>query len=168
MPNIKAIISEIDKYIERTGQDFATPAEVNKFLVDAELMNDEETGMLLNIRDVLRDGSISHAFQENGSGSKWIIPHSTKNTITLSNYSKASKHPISGSKGKRTFTKTEVEEIKNLIRKKLEANPTKQKGIRQKMRDIGFYYSDFDSNGHRYDIKGFEYLIFTGQIKVKS
>ena len=42
-----------------------------------------------------------------------------------------------------SFTKAEAEEIVRLITVKLKAEPTKQKGIRDKIRKIGFYASDY-------------------------
>lgn len=50
-------------------------------------------------------------------------------------------------KGKSTFTNSEVEEIISLIKKKLKASTTAQKGIRDKIRKIGFYASDFGIGG---------------------
>lgn len=46
-------------------------------------------------------------------------------------------------KGKTTFTKTEADEITRLINAKLRADSTEQKGIRNKIRKLGFYASDF-------------------------
>lgn len=46
-------------------------------------------------------------------------------------------------KGKTSFTKAEAEEIKRLINAKLRADSTEQKGIRNKIRKLGFYASDF-------------------------
>lgn len=46
-------------------------------------------------------------------------------------------------KSKLSFTKKEAEEIICLIREKLKAEPTKQKSIRDKIRKIGFYASDY-------------------------
>lgn len=46
-------------------------------------------------------------------------------------------------KSKQSFTRAEAEEIVNLINEKLKATPTKQKGIRDKIRKIGFYASDY-------------------------
>ncbi len=46
-------------------------------------------------------------------------------------------------KSKSSFTKTESEEIIKLIKEKLKAEPSKQKGIRAKIRKIGFYASDY-------------------------
>lgn len=46
-------------------------------------------------------------------------------------------------KSKACFTKTEAEEIVKLIREKLKADAVKQKGIRSKIRKLGFYASDY-------------------------
>jgi hypothetical protein len=46
-------------------------------------------------------------------------------------------------KSKQSFTKTEAEEIVKLIKEKLKADSAKQKGIRDKIRKIGFYASDY-------------------------
>ncbi len=46
-------------------------------------------------------------------------------------------------KSKPFFTKAEAEEIVRLINEKLKAEPTKQKGIRAKIRKIGFYASEY-------------------------
>lgn len=67
---------------------------------------------------------------------------------------------------KRSFTKTEVKQIKKLIAEKLRATPEKQKGIRAKIRKIGFHFSDFSSKKDGYTIADFEALIRSGAIKV--
>lgn len=46
-------------------------------------------------------------------------------------------------KSKLFFTKAEAEEIVRLIKEKLNADPQKQKGFRDKIRKLGFYASDF-------------------------
>lgn len=48
-------------------------------------------------------------------------------------------------KGKSSFTRAEADQIIILISKKLKASKHKQKQIRDKIRRIGFYYSDFSS-----------------------
>lgn len=50
-------------------------------------------------------------------------------------------------KGKSQFTKEEAKQIEQLIRQKLVAGASEQKGIRQKIRKIGFYASDFGIGG---------------------
>lgn len=47
-------------------------------------------------------------------------------------------------KGKSTFTRAEANEILALIKQKLRTDSSKQKGIRAKIRKLGFYASDFD------------------------
>ena len=46
-------------------------------------------------------------------------------------------------KSKPSFTKAETEEIICFIKEKLKSEPSKQKGIRDKIRKIGFYASDY-------------------------
>jgi len=48
-------------------------------------------------------------------------------------------------KGKNVFSQKEVDQILKLIEEKLKASKSKQKGIRDKIRVNGFYYSDFSS-----------------------
>jgi len=50
-------------------------------------------------------------------------------------------------KGKSQFTKEEAQAISYLIEQKLKADKTKQKGIRAKIRKLGFYASDFGIGG---------------------
>lgn len=50
-------------------------------------------------------------------------------------------------KGKSIFTRTEADIIIALIQKKLESDTNTQKGIRKKIRDLGFYASDFGISG---------------------
>lgn len=70
-------------------------------------------------------------------------------------------------KGKDTFTSAEVESIKLLIRRKLAATPSEQKGIRNQIREIGFYWSDFSSE-KGYTVADFEELIRSGQVRVTA
>ena len=58
-------------------------------------------------------------------------------------------------KGKSTFTKKESEEIKKLIRQKLISDKETQKTIRNKIRAIGCYMTDF-SNKKKYTVNDFE------------
>ena len=67
---------------------------------------------------------------------------------------------------KKSFTKTDVEQIKKLIAEKLCATPDKQKGIRSKIRKIGFHFSDFSSKKDGYTVATFEALISSGAVKV--
>ena len=69
-------------------------------------------------------------------------------------------------KGQNTFTTTQVEAIKKLIAEKGKATPDKQKGIRGKIRNLGFHFSDFSSKKDGFTVADFENLIRSGQIKV--
>ncbi len=68
-------------------------------------------------------------------------------------------------KGKTEFTKSEANQIRKLINQKLNASKNEQKTIRNKIRNIGFYFSDF-SNKKGYTVQDFENLIKTGEIKI--
>lgn len=70
-------------------------------------------------------------------------------------------------KGKSTFSTQEIKNIKALIKLKLEANSQKQKGIRNKIRKIGFYYTDFYSRPTPFNNETFEALINSNRIKIK-
>ena len=71
-------------------------------------------------------------------------------------------------KGKNIFTAAEFDRIKSLIIDKLKATPDKQKGIRDKIRKIGFHYSDFTAPPEGYTVAGFETLLRSGQIRISE
>ena len=50
-------------------------------------------------------------------------------------------------KGRDTFTMAEIKELYQLFCQKDNADPNKQKYIRNKMREIGFYITDFTKKG---------------------
>lgn len=68
-------------------------------------------------------------------------------------------------KGRRQFTTTEADQIRSLIKQKIDASTTEQKTIRAKIRRIGFHFSDF-SNKKGYNVQGFDDLISSGQITI--
>ncbi len=70
-------------------------------------------------------------------------------------------------KGKDTFTKTEISELRNLIKERIKADRSRQKGIRAKMRTIGLYGSD-DFGIIDMQPSDFERLINSGRIHVIS
>lgn len=70
------------------------------------------------------------------------------------------------SKGKKVFTKAEADKIRSLITQKLASGRTEQKVIRDAIRDIGFYYSDFSGSKHGYTIADFDGLILTNKITI--
>ena len=58
-------------------------------------------------------------------------------------------------KGKQTFTKTEARKIRALIRQKLVADASTQKRIREEIRALKFFITDF-SNKKRYTVEDFD------------
>lgn len=67
---------------------------------------------------------------------------------------------------KKAFTLFEIDTIKKLIAEKVIASPDRQKGIRQNIRNLGFYYSDFSNKKEGYSVADFDALIQSGQIMV--
>lgn len=69
---------------------------------------------------------------------------------------------------KNTYTQDEAEKIRALIKEKQSADTNKQKSIRNKIRNIGFYFEDFYTKGRDiYDVKCFDDLIESGKILIK-
>ncbi len=68
-------------------------------------------------------------------------------------------------KGKREFTEDEANKIRNLIKQKLLASTNEQKAIRNKIRDLKFYFSDF-SDKKGYTVDDFNQLIKSDQIRI--
>jgi hypothetical protein len=68
---------------------------------------------------------------------------------------------------KTTFTKSEYNELKKLISKKVLADRNEQKKIRNSIRKIGFHFSDFSSK-KGYDISDLENLVHSGEIKIQG
>lgn len=69
-------------------------------------------------------------------------------------------------KGKNNFTKIESKIIKDLLELKNKSSRDKQKIIRDKIRKIGFYITDFDETYQGFTKKQFESLIKIGKIKI--
>lgn len=68
-------------------------------------------------------------------------------------------------KGKDTFTKFEIEQLRSLIQRRISAEKYDQKKIRDRMRNIGFYGKEnFGITNLQPD--DFEQLIATGKIKI--
>lgn len=70
-------------------------------------------------------------------------------------------------KGKDTFTSTEISELRSLIKLRVNADRSRQKSIRAKMRKIGFYGSD-DFGIIDLQPSDFERLINSGRIKISG
>lgn len=67
-----------------------------------------------------------------------------------------------------TFTEHDANEIRKLIQEKIIAPENMQKSIRQKIRDIGFYYTDFQQNriAGGYTVDFFNELIESRRIRI--
>lgn len=69
--------------------------------------------------------------------------------------------------GKNKFTLSEIKMIESLINEKLMASSDEQKRIRQTIRDIGFYWTDFHGkNTVKYNVENFRKLISSGSIVI--
>ena len=75
---------------------------------------------------------------------------------------------MSRENSKTTFTKDEYERIKDLIRQLEGADKTKQKPIRQKIRNIGLYWKYLPVNKMDYTVANFENLFDTGILKLTA
>ena len=70
-------------------------------------------------------------------------------------------------KGTNVFTKSEINELRELIRQRVKADRSTQKSIRNKMRAIGFYgHDDFDIVDST--VENFDKLIADERIIVKD
>ncbi|MBP5340206.1 MAG: hypothetical protein J6W75_13540 [Bacteroidaceae bacterium] len=68
--------------------------------------------------------------------------------------------------GKAVFTSAEADLLRSLIRQKCDADRSSQKSIRNKMRNIGFFISDFTTNQSVFTVEDFEALIRDKQITI--
>lgn len=68
--------------------------------------------------------------------------------------------------GRRSFTNRELAEIKKLLAQKQEASRSRQKSIRQAIRNKGFFISDFSSGGQSFGPRDLDRLIKTGKIQI--
>lgn len=73
-------------------------------------------------------------------------------------------------KGKSKFTLNEISNIEKLIEEKLKNPAEKQKGIRNKIRKMGFYWEDFHPKNEgpkiEYNVENFRKLIAEGHIVI--
>lgn len=70
-------------------------------------------------------------------------------------------------KGRSTFTSYEINELKRLINRKNSLPSEQQKAIRDQMRDIGFYITDF-SPKKGFESKDLDLLIHNGVVKISD
>ena len=75
--DIGQIIKCIDEYLEKSGKEFTTPVEANKFLDEKDVLSDSDSRPGLPLRIILRSGVIPNAEQSTGGKyGRWRIYHS--------------------------------------------------------------------------------------------
>ncbi len=102
------IIKFLDDYLTRTGRKRIGAVEANAILAKAGILPDCKDRPGKPLRDLLRKGLIPHAYQSGGKGSEWIIPHSGKSAIRISNYSAKNK-PVKASNLPKTVEPEKVD-----------------------------------------------------------
>ena len=70
--------------------------------------------------------------------------------------------------GKRHFVASEIQTIRDLLEQKVKADPSKQKWIRQQIRDRDFNISDFDRPADGFGPDDLDELIESGQVTVNG
>ena len=70
-------------------------------------------------------------------------------------------------RGKRVFTKEEIDELKNLITQLEEADSKTQKSIRAKLRRIGLYWQEV-GQGMPYTVENFQHLLNLGVLRMDT
>jgi G:T/U-mismatch repair DNA glycosylase len=68
--------------------------------------------------------------------------------------------------GRDEFTSAEADKIRKLLRDKQRANRTRQKALRQSLRSIGFYITDFGSSPGGFGPSDFDRLVRAGRIRI--
>jgi hypothetical protein len=71
-------------------------------------------------------------------------------------------------KGRKIFSASEASSIRKLLAERGKADRDRQKGIRNKLRRLGFYITDFDQSNKGFDPGDFDNLIASGIIQIKS
>ena len=74
MADINSIIKFLDEYLAKTKQERINAVDANKILNKAGLLSDSKNRPGKPLRDLLRTGSLPHAYQVKGRF--WFIPHS--------------------------------------------------------------------------------------------
>jgi hypothetical protein len=69
-------------------------------------------------------------------------------------------------KGSRRFTPEAGQEIRRLLVQTRQAEPARQKGLRQQIRDRGFFISDFTRPTSGFRREDFDALVASGAIEI--
>ncbi|MFD2145199.1 hypothetical protein [Mucilaginibacter antarcticus] len=75
--DIDTIVNYLDSFLIKNKRDNIQPVEANILLENASILNNSNLRSGLPLRKILRKGLIPHAYQANGKGSRWTIPHSS-------------------------------------------------------------------------------------------
>lgn len=68
---------------------------------------------------------------------------------------------------RRGFTRAEIEQLRALLREKQTADRDRQKALRDRMRRMGFYISDFSSDPGGFTAADLDILIARGSIQIE-
>lgn len=68
--------------------------------------------------------------------------------------------------GRLTFTKTEIDELRSLLRDLRRADRSRQKTIRARMRRMGFYITDFSHDADGFTVSDLDEMVARGTITV--
>jgi len=67
-----------------------------------------------------------------------------------------------------TFTAVEWLTLRTLVRNLERAKPEDQKRLRDGMRGLGFYISDFEKRGSSFSLPDLDHLLDQGEVKVRG
>lgn len=84
---MEKIIKFLDEYLLKSKIKSIGAVEANELLAKIGILKNNKDRPGKPLRDLLRKGTIPHAFQIGGKGSSWIIPHSSVRKNKDSNYS---------------------------------------------------------------------------------
>lgn len=71
-------------------------------------------------------------------------------------------------KGRRSFSSSERDEIRSLLRAKHHADREEQKRIRRRLRNhLGFHISDWSSDASGFTVADFDSLVSSGQVTIE-
>jgi hypothetical protein len=67
-----------------------------------------------------------------------------------------------------TFTRDEAKQIKAMLSEVRHVDPPAQKRLRQKLRSIGFYITDYSADADGFTASEFDFLVSQGTIEVRD
>ncbi len=68
--------------------------------------------------------------------------------------------------GRDRFTKAEAEQIRQLLGSMSLAGTGRQKSVRQKLRAIGFYITDYEDAHRGFSVADFDQLVTSGRVAI--